>query len=118
MAFPHDGKKFQPGQSGNPNGKPKGSRHLSSVIQELMDNDDFELKLKDGKTLKGRPSKKLVEVMYGLAVSGNTKAADWLAKYGYGQKMEIEHSGEITNGENNPELAQQFSEFLKKQTKS
>jgi hypothetical protein len=71
----------------------KGSRHLSSVIQELMDDDNFELKLKDGKTLQGRPSKRLVEVMYALAVSGNTKAADWIAKYGYGTKQTIEFEG-------------------------
>lgn len=81
---------FKPGQSGNPAGKPKGSRHLSTVIQELMDDENFELKLKDGNMLKGRPSRKIAEVMYGLAISGGSnsvKAADWLAKHGYGTKV-------------------------------
>lgn len=79
--------RFQPGVSGNPAGKPKGTRHLSTVIQELMDDENFELKLKDGKILKGRPSRKLAEVMYSLGISGNVKAADWLAKHGYGTKQ-------------------------------
>lgn len=95
MPFPNPDTQFKPGQSGNPAGKPKGARHLSSVIQELMDDDDFELKLKDGKTLKGRPSRKLTEVMYGMAVSGNVKAAEWLAKHGYGTKQVHEFSNPI-----------------------
>lgn len=92
---PHGGalKPFEPGTSGNPAGKPKGARHLSSVIQELMDDDDFELKLKNGQILKGRPSRKLTEVMYGMAVSGNVKAAEWLAKHGYGTKQIVEFEG-------------------------
>ena len=31
MAFPHDGKKFEPGQSGNPNGRP---RKFVSTLKE------------------------------------------------------------------------------------
>lgn len=77
----------KPGEIRNPKGKPKGTRHLSTVIQELMMDDDFELKLKNGEILKGAPSRKISETMYKLAVSGNTKAAEWLAKHGWGNKV-------------------------------
>jgi hypothetical protein len=85
-SFPNKEAQFKKGNPGGP-GVPKGTRHLSTVIQELMDDDNFELKLKDGSVLKGRPSKHLTRVMYALAVSGNTKAAEWIAKHGYGIKQ-------------------------------
>jgi hypothetical protein len=36
MAFPHDGKKFEEGQSGNPKGRPKGARNRSTVALEWL----------------------------------------------------------------------------------
>ncbi len=93
---PHGGAltPYPKGVSGNPAGKPKGTKHLSSVIQDLMEDENFELKLKNGELLKGMPSRNIAKVMYGLAVSGNTKAADWLARHGYGNKQihEFENS--------------------------
>lgn len=59
-----------------------------------MENDEFEIELKGGQKLKGRPSKKIAEVMYKLSLTGNHKAADWLAKYGYGTKVDITSMGE------------------------
>lgn len=86
---PHGGALYRPdkGETPNPAGQPKGTQHLSTVIQNLMNDDDFELKLKNGTVLKGKPSRKIVETMYALAVSGNTRAAEWLAKHGYGTKI-------------------------------
>lgn len=37
MGFPHDGEKFKEGQSGNPSGRPKGSRNRSTVAREMLD---------------------------------------------------------------------------------
>ena len=37
MAFPHDGKKFKKGESGNPEGKPKGIEHSSTRLKRLLE---------------------------------------------------------------------------------
>lgn len=110
---------FQPGVSGNPAGKPPGTRSLSATIQEIMEDDDFEVELKGGAKLKGRPSKKITEVMYKLALSGNTKAADWIAKYGYGTKLDLTSGGDrITQPiAPSPELAADFAKYLEEKTK-
>lgn len=41
MAFPHDGKKFKKGKSGNPKGRPK--KLVSSVIAELKNKGHEEV---------------------------------------------------------------------------
>lgn len=111
---------FKPGVAVPGAGRPKGTRSLSSTIQDLMEDDDFEIKLKDGQILKGRPSKKIAEVMYGMAISGNTKAADWLAKYGYGNKVDVTTNGESINAipEADGEVITEWKQFLKSKTKS
>lgn len=37
MAFPHDGKKMQKGQTLNPNGRPKGSRNRSTIARQWLE---------------------------------------------------------------------------------
>lgn len=44
MAFPDDGIKFSPGESGNPNGRPKGSRNRSSIVKQWL---EVEQKIKN-----------------------------------------------------------------------
>lgn len=39
MAFPHDGNKFEKGESGNPNGRPKGTKNLSTILREMLEED-------------------------------------------------------------------------------
>ena len=36
---------WQPGQSGNPTGKPKGARNRSTIVKELLDINDQETKM-------------------------------------------------------------------------
>jgi hypothetical protein len=36
-------KKFEKGQTGNPNGRPKGARNRSTILRELLDLNDQEL---------------------------------------------------------------------------
>ena len=43
---------FKPGQSGNPNGRPKGKRNRSTILKELLDMNDQELKMHQAKIEK------------------------------------------------------------------
>lgn len=82
--------KWKPGQSGNPKGKPKGTKHLSTYIQEALTDPNFELKLKDGTILREMPIKAIIKTAVAKSVSGDTRAMEWLAKHGYGEKLNLE----------------------------
>lgn len=76
------GRPFEPGQSGNPGGRPKG---LATKIRELAPAEElagFYLALwtRDGKVLR-RLGIKVADV----TLAERTKAADWLADRGYGK---------------------------------
>ena len=68
----------------------KGSKHLSSYIQEALTDENFELKLKDGTILKEMPIKAIIKTAVAKSVSGDTRAMEWLAKHGYGNLVRIE----------------------------
>lgn len=74
------------------NGKPKGTKHLSTHIQEMLNDPNFELKLKDGSILKGAPIAAIIKTAIAKGVSGDTRAMEWLAKHGYGDKLVLEIS--------------------------
>ena len=89
MANESNLKSWKPGQSGNPNGKPKGSKHLSTWIRELMEDESFEIQLKDGTLTKSAPVKAIVCTLLNKAIEGDLRAIDLIGKYGYGSKIEI-----------------------------
>lgn len=65
---------FQPGQSGNPKGRPKGSKTLKTYVAEMLRDmtDDEKLEY-----LRGLPKDKIWEMGEGKA------------------KQDVEHSGEV-----------------------
>lgn len=67
----------------------KGSKHLSTHIQEMLNDPNFELKLKDGSLLRERPINAIIKTAVAKGISGNVQWADWLAKHGYGSKLII-----------------------------
>lgn len=110
---------FKPGQSGNPDGSKPGYKHISTHIQNMLNDEDFTAFLEDeGKEFKGAPLKAIIGAAIQQSLRGNDKAREWLAKYGYGQKFEVEHSGEIGQGTIDPVMAAEFAEFLKNKTKA
>jgi len=89
-------KPFKPGQSGNPKGKKPGTRSLSTIIREFLEQElDWSLvpvKPEQAKHLAEKYRGKagweaLVAVAAGKAMSGDTKAMAWLSKAGYGDKI-------------------------------
>lgn len=81
------------GEVRNPNGKPKGTKHISTWIQEMLNDPDFELKLKDGTILKGAPLAAIIKTAVAKAVSGDMRAFDILGKYGFGTKLDLTTNG-------------------------
>lgn len=75
---------FRPGASGNPTGKPKGTKHISTWIQDMLSDPNFVQKLKDGTELKGAPMGAIIKTAIAKAISGDTRAMEWIAKHGWG----------------------------------
>jgi hypothetical protein len=70
----------------------KGAVHLSTWIQEMMEDESFTGEYIEGYTLKkhiGAPVKALVRVAFLKSMGGDQRWADWLAKYGYGTKLQL-----------------------------
>lgn len=73
----------------------KGYKHLSTHIQEMLNDEDFTFFMKvepKGSKIefKGRPMKAIIHVAAARAMLGDKDAREWLAKYGYGNKLTIE----------------------------
>lgn len=95
--------RWKPGQSGNPKGKPKGSKHLSTWIQELLSDEKFEFIILDTKdkeagkkiSYQGAPVKAIVGVAIHKAIKGDQRWAEWLAKHGYGLKVKLDSTDPV-----------------------
>lgn len=81
------------GEVRNPKGKPKGTKHLSTWIQEMMNDEDFEVYLqhptKGYEEFKGAPVKAIIKTAIMKAASNDASAREWLAKHGYGQTINL-----------------------------
>lgn len=64
--------------------------HLSEHIQNMLNDPNFELKLKSGEVLREMPIKAIIKTAIAKSVSGDTRAMEWLAKHGYGEKLSLE----------------------------
>lgn len=76
----------------------KGSKHISTHIQEMLEDENFEQKLKDGTILKGRPIEAILKVAIAKARTGDHKFMDLLFKYGYTTKVDITSGGNTIKG--------------------
>lgn len=89
------------GEIRNPNGRPKGSKNLTTIVRELEDENFDWSKMptqqKDGVTKLGAPWKAITYVAMERALDGDIRAADWLRKAGYGDKVDVTTQGESIN---------------------
>jgi hypothetical protein len=72
MAFPHDGKKFKPGESGNLKGRTPIIPIKEVINQNVGSSGIVEL----------------IEKLHDLGMSGNVKAIEILLAYSYGKSPE------------------------------
>lgn len=92
-AVPPEHTKWKPGQSGNPAGPKPGYKHLSTYIKEMMEDPNFEMFLQEAegrpyKIIKGKPIEAIVKAALRKAAAGDPVSREWLAKYGYGLKID------------------------------
>jgi hypothetical protein len=88
MAFPNDDTKFKPGQSGNPNGRPKKLPKLDELLADVLGED------KDGI----EAAKAILMALRAKATKGDVRAAEVLLERAYGkskQVVDLNHSGGI-----------------------
>lgn len=83
--------RFQPGVSGNPAGRPKGSKNKRTLVKKMIEDPYFDwsmLSQKRAKELEAMYDTVGVAIAYKMiieAMSGNVRAAEWLRKTGYGK---------------------------------
>lgn len=94
------GTPFEKGQSGNPDGRPKGAISLSTRIQRILEGDEV---LPDAiaetiaKVVGGSKKPLDAVIIAGLlqALQGDKGWAEWLSNNGYGKPKErVEHTGD------------------------
>lgn len=98
MPFPNPDTQFKPGQSGNPAGKPKGRKSLSTMVRDYLEQDiDWKtVPLKNTEEFREQYGDGLLagEILVRAAFSeamgkGGTQAREWLRKSGYGDKLQL-----------------------------
>lgn len=89
-------KQWRKGESGNPNGRPIGSKNWSSIVKELLESDELindlitkKLFHPNIKSYKSTTSQAIGIVMVLKALEGDIRAAEWLRKTAYGDKIEL-----------------------------
>lgn len=66
------GRPFPPGVSGNPAGKPKGAKHFTTLIADML-KEKIQIK-KDGQIIEMTVDKAMVEAMIRQVIKGDVKA--------------------------------------------
>jgi hypothetical protein len=89
---PQNLKPFKPGQSGNPKGRPP-VKPIEEIVQAFLAE---RISPKNGGEAKERLMAMLEAQWIKAIKTGDTRAADYLTKYGFGlPKQKLEHSGNI-----------------------
>ncbi len=86
--------KFKPGVSGNPNGRPKGSKNWKTLIKEAADRD-VDYKDLQNKTVRVSAGEALINSLFGKALwKFDNQAAKMLLEYGQDKTIAIEGGDE------------------------
>lgn len=81
------------------NGRPKGAKNWSTVVQDLLENEEFLDKLYKKKPdwFEHLPKKNghaaVAAAMMVKSLKGDEKAAKWLRETGYGNKLDVTSDG-------------------------
>lgn len=84
--------RFKPGQSGNPKGRPVGSKNLSTLVQEMLADEELANKILTikprwwGVLAEKNGAYAMIAAILAKACHGDVSAANWIVKTGYGNK--------------------------------
>jgi hypothetical protein len=85
--------RFKAGTSGNPKGRPKGIKNLSTEIKHMLNDPDFIDRLpgseKADLDFQGTPMRAIITAAILKALNGDDKSREWLGKFGYGSRIEV-----------------------------
>lgn len=92
---------WEPGESGNPNGRPKGRRNLATIIRDVLEDENFDWSVipRHGKNLQerfgglGSPWNVFVYLAMLQTMIGDKDARLWLTLAGYGNKIDVTSGG-------------------------
>lgn len=87
-------KSWQPGVSGNPNGRPKGSRNVKNIIRDLLMDENSYSKLPI--TAPQGTQTPLEAIIYTLmvkSIDGDVRASEVLLKYAIDRDAVVDEDG-------------------------
>ncbi len=93
-------KSWQKGTSGNPNGRPKGSRNVKNIIRDLLTDENSYSKLPI--TAPEGIQTPLEAIIYALmikSINGDVRASDVLLKYAVDRDMVADEGGFFSQNE-------------------
>jgi hypothetical protein len=108
---PPEETRWRPGQSGNPKGKPRGSRSLKSELNAVLRS--MTLIKENGRVRKVKTSEALARRFVLLAMSGNPRALEFLLNMNEDLAHEAaQHFREITPGMSLQEASEEYAKTL------
>ena len=102
--------RFQPGESGNPAGRPKGRRNLRSLVREVA-NTEIEV-TSGARKRKMTMAEAIVHSQFKAALQGNTRAGAIVL-----QLLQCHLEGD-TSSSQDPQLAEREREMVREYLKS
>jgi ribosomal 50S subunit-associated protein YjgA (DUF615 family) len=92
MPFPNDTTQFKEGESGNPAGRPKGTRNLSTILREMLE-EEIEVNV-EGKKERKQFQEVIIRKLIKKASDGDIKAITEILDRVEGKaKQTVEQSG-------------------------
>lgn len=112
---PPKGGQFKPGHSGNPKGRPKGSKSLITIVKE---NFDQKIQINEnGKSKTVTIKEAIVKRFSNQALSGDIKALNALVGMVRGTSLLQEDIDETKSLIDDKELSELLSSFIKSNNK-
>lgn len=100
--------RFKPGQSGNPTGRPKGSRNLATAVRKAL--DQRVPVREDGRYRKRSATEVIAQQVVRKAMTGDLRAAQWLLQLS--QTEAVRSEADPPEGELSSEDVAILTDFL------